>query len=436
MRRMIEERLIDWKRAERRKPLLLRGARQVGKTYSLLQFARDQFDSVVTVDLERNREWHRVFKGNLEAKSLVSELEVLTNRKIVPGGTLLFLDEIQSCPRAITALRYFYEEIPGLHVVAAGSLLEFAFAETAFPVGRIQSLDLYPMSFPEYLWAVGKEKAADVVTGRPGPVSDAIHAMLLEELRTYCFVGGMPEAVRTYAESGSIQEAFAIHAELVDAYRQDFSKYAPRADPYCMGTTLSGIAQNVGQQLKYSNLADGHSHTTIKRAFDLLCKARVVTRIPSASPSGLPLGAKASSKRFKAILVDVGLWQHLCGIRADIEYGKRDLLDIYRGAMAEQFVGQEMLTCHDSNLFYWSREARGSAAETDYLAVVKGGIYGVEVKSGPAGRLRSLHGLLERYPNCRGGLVFSSRPYGELPGKKLTFLPLYFAAAATRSGSV
>jgi len=429
---MVEQELLRWKESERRKPLIVRGARQVGKTYSIERLGRDSFDGVVRVDLERNRDWHRVFEGNLAAQSIVSELEVLTNSKIAPGETLLFFDEIQSCPRAITALRYFFEELPELHVVAAGSLLEFGLAEISFPVGRVQFLEMHPMTFAEYLWAIGKDKAAEVVLGEPSKTPDAVHTMLLDELRRYCFVGGMPEAVGTYAESQSMQDAFEVHRELCDTFREDFSKYAARSDPDCLNATLSGVARNVGQQVRYSRLAEGHAHTTAKRAFNLLCRARVVNKVPSATPSGLPLGAKESAARFKAIMVDIGLWQHRCGMKVEEEYAKKDLLDVYRGAMAEQFVGQEMMVSQTSDLHYWAREAKGSTAEVDYLAVVDGSIYGVEVKSGPAGRLRSLHVMLENYPTCRGGLVFSTGPYGELPGQKLTFIPLYFAHSATR----
>jgi len=330
------------------------------------------------------------------------------------------------------ALRYFFEEMSELHVVAAGSLLEFALAEISFPVGRVQFLEMHPMNFAEYLWAIGKDKAAEAVLEEPGETSEAVHTMLLDELKRYCFVGGMPEAVATFVASRSVQGAFEVHAELCDTYRQDFSKYARRSDPDCLNATLSGVAQGVGQQVKYSRLAEGHSHTTIKRAFDLLCKARVITRVPSARPSGLPLGAKVSANRFKAILVDVGLWQHLCDMKVDSEYTKNDLLDVYRGAMAEQFVGQEMSVSQGLDLHYWSREAKGSTAEVDYLAVVDGSIYGIEVKSGPAGKLRSLHLLLEKYDNIKGGFVFSSGPYAELSEQNLTFIPLYFAYSTTR----
>jgi predicted AAA+ superfamily ATPase len=181
----------------------------------------------------------------------------------------------------------------------------------------------------------------------------------------------------------------------------------------------------------YSHLTDGFSHHTIKKAFDVLCMARIITRVASASPGGLPLGATASARKIKAITLDVGLWQHLSGVSVEAEYSRSDLLDIHRGAMAEHFVGQEMLASLNTDLHYWARRAMGSTAEVDYLVVVDGAIVPVEVKSGASGRLRSMHLLLKEYPNIPRGIVFSSRMYSELPEQRLQFIPLYHAYSAT-----
>lgn len=432
MRRLVEPKLREWRDAQRRKPLIVRGARQVGKTHSVEEFGRNCFENLVTIDLERNRPWHRVFLGNLDAGRILSELEILGGGKITPGKTLLFLDEIQSCPRAIMALRYLYEEYPALHVIAAGSLLEFALTDISFPVGRVQFLDMHPLTLAEYLWAIGKDAAAEIVLSPPQQFGESVHNLLLDEVRRYFFVGGMPESVQAYADTRSMQESFAVQQELCDSFRQDFSKYAPRADKYCLDAVFTGIARNTGRQIKYTRLAEGYSHPTIRRAFEILCMARLAQRVPSATPSGLPLGATASPKRFKALMLDIGLCQCLCGVKADAEYQKTDLLAIHEGAMAEQFAGQEMTVSQGSGLHYWAREVRGSSAEVDYLVAMNGQIHPVEVKSGPAGRLKSLHLLLESYPNCPQGLVLSSAPSAELPEQKIMFLPLYYAYAATR----
>ncbi|MBI3921442.1 MAG: DUF4143 domain-containing protein, partial [Armatimonadetes bacterium] len=269
--------------------------------------------------------------------------------------------------------------------------------------------------------------AVDIVLSSPCNQPESVHIMLLRELRHYLFVGGMPECVLAYAATEKIREAFEVQSELVNSYRQDFSKYAPHSDKRCLNAVLVAVARHVGQQIKYSRLAEGFSHPTIKKAFELLCLARVIHKVPAASPSGLPLGASASERKFKALMVDVGLMQHLSGMPMEAEYGKTELLDIYQGALAEQFVGQELLAAREEQLYYWSRETKSSTAEVDFLTVVNGRIHPVEVKSSASGRLRSLHLLLATYQDCPTGYVFSSAPYAELPEQKLVFLPLYYA---------
>ncbi|MDZ7292473.1 MAG: ATP-binding protein [candidate division KSB1 bacterium] len=428
MDRFITKKLLDWKNRPNRKPLILRGARQVGKTHTVLDFGRSHFKGKVHhVDLEKHPEWHRVFEKDLAAKRILSELEILVNARITPGTDLLFIDEIQTCPRAIMALRYFYEEMPELHLIAAGSLLEFATKQISFSVGRVQILNMFPMSFPEFLYATGKSTAAEVVLSAVTKQPDAIHNMLLDELRRYFFIGGMPECVKIFVETGKLKDAFEVQADLVNTFRQDFLKYTPYVDPRCLNSVLTATAKHVGHQIKYSKLAEGFTNPTIKKAFDLLSLAQVIRKVPATSPAGLPLGAAASERKFKALMLDIGLMQHLCSLPVEVEYAKSDLLSIYQGALAEQFVGQEMLCAGQTDLYYWAREAKSSSAEVDYLIVKDGKIHPIEVKSGAAGKLKSLHLLLQNYPNCTSGYVFSSASYAELPEQKLIFLPLYYA---------
>jgi predicted AAA+ superfamily ATPase len=428
MDRIVTKKLIEWKNRPNRKPLILRGARQVGKTYSVLDFGRNHFKGAVhRVDLEKHPDWHRLFERDLSAKRIISELEILLSARITPGADLLFIDEIQACPRAIMALRYFYEERPELHVIAAGSLLEFAMKTISFPVGRVQVLNMHPMSFPEFLQATGKVPAADIVLAPPAQQPEVIHHMLLEELRRYLFIGGMPECVNIFSQTGRMKDAFEVQADLVNALRQDFSKYAPHSDARCLNAVLSNVAKHVGNQIQYSRLAEGFTNPTIKKAFDLLGLAQVIRKVPATSPAGLPLGAAASERKFKALLLDVGLVQHLCGMPVDVEFAKSELMSIYQGALAEQFVGQELLAAGQSDLYYWAREAKSSNAEVDYLIARDGNILPLEVKSGASGKLKSLHLLLQSYPHCPTGYVLSSAHYAELPEQKLVFLPLYYA---------
>ncbi|MEA3467634.1 MAG: DUF4143 domain-containing protein, partial [Thermodesulfobacteriota bacterium] len=232
----------------------------------------------------------------------------------------------------------------------------------------------------------------------------------------------------TYRDTGSMVEAFQVQSEILDSYRDDFAKYTPHINTMCLDGVLLNVAKNIGQQLKYTRLNEGYSSQMNHKAFDLLVKAKIIHKIPSCDPSGLPLGATANQKKFKASLLDIGLMQRLCQVPVEFEMQQKNLLAIYRGTLAEQFVAQELLAWHSSDLFYWARQARGSSAEVDFLVVRKGKIYPVEVKSGAGGSLKSLHLMLKKYRDCPQGLVLYSGTSNKLPEQKLQFLPLYYAA--------
>ncbi len=429
MHRIAYAQLVRWKSAPRRKPLIVKGARQVGKTWLIERFAEAEFDRVVKVDLEQRRDLHGCFGDDLDAGTVIRHLELGSGTRIVPGSTLLFLDEVQACPRAIMALRYLYEQVPALHVIAAGSLLEFALGEIPIPVGRVQQLHLHPMTFREYLAGTGNQPAADCAAQHPSTVDESLQRRLLHELKTYFFVGGMPESVRAYRDTGSLVAASQVQHEIIGTWRDDFAKYAPRADPTCLDAVLLSVARSIGDQIRYARLDRGHSGPTNRRAFDVLRKARVIHKIVSCDPSGLPLGASADDRRFKAALLDIGLLQSLCRVPVEMELRERDLLAIYRGALAAQFAAQELAACCGGDLFYWARDARGSSAEVDHLAVRDGRIVPVEVKSGASGSLRSLHLMLNAYPRCADGVVLYSGPFSRLPEQRLTFMPLYYAGS-------
>jgi len=420
--------LERWKISGYRKPLLVRGARQVGKTYTIKQFGKDSFRGAThVVDFEKHPDRAGIFEKNLEPKRIISELEILLNVKITPGNDLLFFDEIQECPRAIMSLRYFYEDLPEMHVIAAGSLLEFVMDDISFPVGRVQFLNVTPMNYFEFLKATGKDKAAEIINSKPERLSDPIHNMLLENLRQYMYIGGMPECVEAWRISNSMADVFDIQTSLLETYRQDFSKYAPYSDKRSLNHVLNKVATNIGRQIKYSQLSDEFTGPTNKKAFELLQLARVINKIRAASPASLPLNASASEKRFKAILLDLGLLRALNDLPVHIEFVKNDLLSMYHGSLAEQFAGQEFISAGMENLYYWSREAKSSSAEVDYLIEKNNKIFPVEIKGGSAGKLKSMHLLLKEYPHLEQGYVLSTAPYGKIPEQKLTFLPLYYA---------
>jgi hypothetical protein len=433
MERKIIQNLIQWKINANRKPLLIRGARQVGKTYTILEFGQLHFNgNVHLLNFEKNPEFHAIFEQNLDSNRILSELELVVNKKIVPGEDLLFFDEIQECPKAIMSLRYFYEEKPELHVIAAGSLLEFAFKDISFPVGRLQMLYMHPMNFEEFLIANDKRLLAEKINHPENRYTDAIIQMANNELYKYFIIGGMPECVSTFLNTGSFVDAINIQTDLIATYRQDFSKYAGHADKRCLNSVLSSVAQRTGEQIKYSKLDDNFTNPTIRKAFELLETARLFSKVKAASPSGLPLGGNTSEKKFKTVFIDIGLLSNICGFYSDKTVSKQKFTSAFRGKMAEQFVGQEIRASIKGELYYWSREARGSSAETDYLIETNGNILPIEVKSGKSGSLKSLHLLLDSFPNVKMAIVFTEDKYGDLPEKSIKFLPLFKAGAISK----
>lgn len=428
MFRVLENRLKSWKESSTRKPLILRGARQIGKTWVVHRFGTTQFEKLVTIDFEKRRDLHKLFEGNLDPKNILKSIELLFG-KIPPGKTLLFFDEIQACPRAIMALRYFYEEIPTLHVIAAGSLLEFAFDSISVPVGRVSYLYLYPLTFYEYLLAVGKGEMAEEVLSPDKESSEFIQRAILEELKNYFLVGGMPEAVKTFVETNSLAATFEVQDEILTSYRDDFSKYKPQIDIHCLDTVFKQAALRAGEQIIYTTLDAQFSGQTNRKAIDLLEKAKIINKIASTNPSGLPLGASVNERKFKLSFLDIGLMQRLSKMPIPEDYFQKDLLSVYQGKLAEQFVAQEIVAVQSDDLYYWVREAKSSTAEVDFLIISKGAILPIEVKSGKGGSLRSMHQILKDYDSLKMGAVLYGDIYKVLPEQKLYFYPIYFASS-------
>lgn len=432
MKRTVSSLFEKWKDSHGRKPLVVRGARQIGKSHSIKEFGQQHFQNqCVVVDFEKQLGVCKVFEQDLAPQRIVTELETILRAKIVPGQTLLFFDEIQMCPRAITALRYFYEDMPQLHVISAGSLLEFALGTYSVPVGRIHYFEMFPLSFSEFLEATGHSKMAEIVSGPPQPLSPVIHDAILQQLKVFFFVGGMPEAVARYVQTNSILDAADSYRDLVHTYRQDFSKYIPRVDTQCLDEVLRNCAIGSCRQAKYVRLAQGHASITVKKALHALNMAKVVYSIKSTKAHGHPLGAMSSDKIFKPLMVDLAFVHSFSGLNPSTEYQAGNLLDIYRGQIAEQFVGQELLTTQKDGLYYWMRAAKNSNAEVDFIANIAGDIIPIEVKNDSAGHLKSLSICLDENKNCPHGIVFSTRPYSYDKKHKIKFIPLYWAQSAS-----
>lgn len=386
--------LQAWYLRDRRKPMVLRGARQVGKSTLVRQFALSQGLKLNEINLEKHPALDRVFKS-LDLKQIFRELEGLLGRNIQGPGSLLFLDEVQATPHALAALRYFYEEAPGLPVIAAGSLLEFTLAQHSFsmPVGRAEYHHVGPVSFGEFVACIDPDlnKWIDVAA-RFEPVPETAHRRLLAALREYFFVGGMPEAVQEFLNSGSLAGVQDVQRSVTETYRDDFSKYARQIELARLQRVFDQIPRNIGRKIKYSNLSREERAREIKACIELLNLAQICHKVTATDCSGLPLAAGADDNVFKLIFMDVGMVNYLCGGRwKDISEATEQTL-LNEGPLAEQFIGQHLAYLEEGRpqLHYWLREGRANNAEVDYVIAIGPRILPVEVKAGTGGSLKSL----------------------------------------------
>ena len=397
MERFASQYLGQWLKSRRRKPLILRGARQVGKSTLVRNFAKQQKIQLFEINLERHLELEKVFAG-LDIAVIRGELEALVGGSITTPGSLLFLDEIQATPSALQALRYFYEDLPEVVVVAAGSLLEFTLAEHDFsmPVGRVEYFHLGPMSYREFLQAVEPPLCRyldelDFSSRLP----DAAHQKLLERQRQYLFVGGMPEAVLAFQESKSFEEVVRVQRRITSTYEDDFAKYARHGELALLQRVFRLIPRQVGHKVKYVHFSRENRSREVKTSIDLLAKAMVCHRVFASHCSGVPLAADIDEFVYKLLFLDVGLMNYLCGL----DWPTLRNLDAHQlineGAVAEQFVGQHLAYLHGGveppRLVYWLREGRKNNAEVDYVISRGAEIFPVEIKAGSSGTLRSLH---------------------------------------------
>jgi uncharacterized protein len=394
MKRKQLPQLNRWLYKKKRKPLILRGARQVGKSTLVHIFAKEHGLDLIEINLELHRELESVF-SELDMNNILRNIQSISGKKI-HDKSLLFLDEIQATPHAIAALRYFYEEHPDLAVIAAGSLLEFTLADHSFsmPVGRVEYLHIGPMSFLEYLRAIDPYAYEEISSWSWGEsLPTATHKKLLTHQRTYLLVGGMPEAVDVYRESQSFHDVTEVQRSICNTYMDDFSKYAKNRDLTELQFLFRNIPSHIGKKIKYSSILPDAISSRTKDLLLLLERARVISISTKTHANGVPLGAESDPKFRKPLFLDVGLVSHLLGLNwgAMDQIGEKKLIN--EGSLAEQFIGQHLLCENQSfpELFYWARESRKSNAELDYIINVGGRVLPVEVKAGVSGTLKSLH---------------------------------------------
>lgn len=431
-KRIIDFHLDKWKTDAFRKPLLLRGARQVGKTYAVRRLG-SQFKSFVEVNFERLEGAAPIFEKDLDPKRLILSLSLLTKTSIIPGETLLFFDEVQEAPRAILALRYFYEEMPNLHVIAAGSLLEFAIAKVGVPVGRISMLYMYPLSFMEFLVAIDNTLIAKEILDHPVgvPMEGVIHGKILDLLGEYLSIGGMPEAVARWTQTKNPASALNVLQQIAATYRQDFEKYARKAQVKYLEQLFRQIPHLVGKEFSYREIHGEYRKRELVPALELLERANIIHFIRYSSGQGIPIGAEVNFDLFKVIYLDVGLCQAILG--SDISVWFLRPLEGFenRGEIAEGFIGQELI-CYaspdsKSEIYFWKRKEKNSSAEIDYLIQRGEQIIPIEVKSGHGNTLRSLHLFLDTHPKSTSAIRFSSLNYSVM--NKLDSRPLYAAVS-------
>jgi predicted AAA+ superfamily ATPase len=428
MKRDIYTYLLEWKDSKIRQPLLLRGARQTGKTFIINDFGNKLFKNFITLNFERNPEYKDIFNTRLPVE-IIEKIILFTGQKIEPGKTLLFIDEIQECPEAIISLRYFFEEMPELHVIGAGSLLEFALMSEEFrmPVGRIQYLFLYPMSFGEFLEALEESELRNYISNYDNlkKLSAGLHEKLNDYIRKYYIIGGMPAVVNEYVSSHDIIKCQRIQRSIIDTYIDDFAKYAKVTKHNNLRNVFNAVPGMVGQKFVFAQVDRLTKSRDLKDALELLETSGVVTRVCQTNGAGVPLAGNINESYFKVIFLDIGLFHAISGIYAETAMEK-DLAAIFKGAVAEQFAGQELIACQSPytkvRLFYWSRQVKNSSAEIDYLIEKNGQIIPVEIKSGSTGRMKSLFFFIENYHTLMA-LKISQAPFAQ--ADPIVSLPFY-----------
>lgn len=393
------EKLYAWKKSDRRKPLILEGARQVGKTWLMKEFGKLAYAETVYINFDSNPGMAELFSAELNPKRLLMGLELYTGQKIDPNDTLLVFDEIQEVPRALSALKYFYEDAPEYHIICAGSLLGIALHEgTSFPVGKVDFLRLSPLSFGEFLRATGKERFADLLEERDYSLITSFKQIYIDALKQYYFVGGMPEAVLTFAEKEDFNEVRAVQKRILSAYEQDFSKHAPNDIVPRIRMVWNSIPAQLAKENKkflYGLVREGARAKEYETAIMWLSDCGLIHKVSRVNAPGIPLKAYEDLKAFKLFLLDVGLLGCIAGISPRTLLDGAALFVEFKGALTEQYVCQQLKTNDDLGVYYYTND-RGSC-EIDFVVDVDGEAVPVEVKAETNLKAKSLRTYRERF---------------------------------------
>ena len=425
MKRKITEELIKWKNSSARKPLILNGARQVGKTFILREFGRENYKNTVYINLERNRTVSSLFNDDISPDKLIKYLEAETGERILPDETLIIFDEIQSCERAVTALKYFCEDAPEYHVAAAGSLLGVAINrnQNSFPVGKVNVIRLYPMDFEEFLIASGNELLIEEITecyNNISPMNDAMHKKAIDLYHDYLIVGGMPEAVKSFIETNSYIDAGLVQRNIIDNYTADMAKYASNTETVkiraCYNSIPAQLAKD-NKKFQYKVIQKGGSSSIFSASLEWLKQAGVILECQRTDQGSMPLSVYADQTSFKIYMSDVGLLVNKSGMSLNSII--TDESNVFMGAVTENYVAQQ-LASKNYPLYYWT--VQNSQAELDFVLQKDYKIYGVEVKKNEHVRSRSLSVFRQKYsPYC--SIRFSQKNFGQT--EDVVSIPLY-----------
>jgi len=400
IKRNIDNELLRWKNTTHRKVVLLRGARQVGKSSAVRELGKS-FEHYVEINLEKQPQLKAIFEPDRTVKRIVNELSFELKTPVIPNKTLLFIDEIQDCIPAISSLRYFYEDMPELHVIAAGSLFEFALEKIpSFGVGRIRSLFMYPFSYDEFIRAMGYAMLADELKrcSPEKPLSETLHNKCKRLLIEFMLIGGMPEVVAKYVENGSLYDCQEILEDITLNFYNDFAKYKKRANVALLQEVFSAVIEQTGGKFTFSKASKTANHLQIKESVELLEMAGLIYPVTHTSANGLPLSAEQNNKFRKYLIFDTGIYQRFLKLNLGGSFNDEKIEQINRGAFAELLAGIEMMKSSPVNfplkLHYWQRQKAGSNAEVDYVVQQGENIVPVEVKANIKGSMQSMFQFL------------------------------------------
>lgn len=399
MYRIAMEQLIRWKNQKNRKPLIIEGARQTGKTWLMKEFGRLEYTDTVYINFDSNKRMEDLFSSDLNTERLISGLQLYAGQKIDPENTLLIFDEIQEVPRALASLKYFYENAPQFQIVCAGSLLGIALhGGTSFPVGKVSFLKLYPLSYKEFLMAVGLERFAKLIDDQDFELITAFKETYISALKQYYFVGGMPEAVQSFVNDQDFQEVREIQKNILLAYEQDFSKHAPNEIVPKIRMVWNSIPSQLAKENKkfiYGVIREGARAKDFETAIMWLADCGLVHKVSRINGVGLPVKAYEDLKAFKLFMVDIGLLGCMAGLHEKTLLDGNDLFVEFKGALSEQYVCQQMETLHDLSVYYYTNDR--SSCEVDFIIDAGGKVTPLEVKAEVNLKAKSLKTYWEKY---------------------------------------